>query len=40
MYIILQQSVPLSAGCEAEDALGVLCKAAQQTAGIEQTFAP
>lgn len=28
--------MPLSAGCEAGDALGVLCKAAQQTAGIEQ----
>lgn len=30
----------LSAACEAHDALGVLRRAAEQTAVIEQTFAP
>ena len=40
IYNITTQHSFLSAACEAYDALGVLSRAAEQTAVIEQTFAP
>lgn len=40
IYYITAQHSFLSAACEAHGALGVLSRAAEQTAVIEQTFAP
>lgn len=39
IYYITAQHSFLSAACEAHDALGVLGRAAEQTAVVKQTFA-